>query len=74
MELSNELRVEEGLRMDELGRGEAMVDIAQWFLTTLRAMPQVLRGVRSHRSSVLSRDRRWKQLPTSSTRRVFPNF
>jgi hypothetical protein len=36
VELSNELRVDEGLRMDELGRGEAMVDIARWFLTTLR--------------------------------------
>lgn len=43
MELSNELRVDEGLRMDELGRGEAMVDIAWWFLT-LRAMPHVLEG------------------------------
>ena len=42
MELSNELRVDEGLLMDELGRGEAMVDIAQWFLTSYATCP--LRG------------------------------
>jgi hypothetical protein len=61
VELSNELRVDEGLRMDELGRGEAMVDIARWFLRISRAKRYATcpsrREVVACRSSVLSRDR-----------------